>query len=58
MKKSNNEPINESYLQFDKNNLTALNNAANCNEFEPFFEETSRIAPSQINLNDLDIDQS
>jgi len=47
--------MNESYFELEKTN-EELNDATNCNEIEEFFDQTSRIAPSQINFNDIDMD--
>jgi len=47
--------MNESYFELEKTN-EEINDATNCNEIEEFFDQTSRIAPSQINFNDIDMD--
>lgn len=47
--------MNESYFELEKTN-EEINDATNCNEIEEFFDQTSKIAPSQINFNDIDMD--
>ena len=49
---------NQNYFDLERINNNGANNGGNCHEIEQFFDQTSRIAPSQINFNDLEMDMN